>query len=909
MSDWELIQEYAKTRSEAAFSELVARHLSWVYSVAMRKVGNSQLAEEVAQSVFILLAVKARSLRSGTVLNGWLFRTTCFVGSRALRSEHRQKHREQIASSMTEETTFPEEQEAAWEQLAPRLDEAVASLSEGDRAAILLRFYEKKSLNEVGCYLGISEEAAKKRVSRAVDKMRSSLLNRGVSMGATAMLILLTAKVVQAAPLSLAASIIQAGATGLSASAVLPALARETFRAWRWAKIKLAAGLVTAAVVFTFVIINTNGFLPRGSKFQRALSGTALAKVKTTVINQVGAGSSASPVDDVVKPVRKSGALTGLVLDNVGRPVSDAKVWGGFSQQPYATDTTDASGQFALNKIAGPWVVTVTAEGFAADQQEFDIGNASGMFIFRLTPIRPLLIRLVDESGAGVPGVRWSLANWWGRPGTLGWRLDQRTDDEGHWRWLSPPRGEIQIEFGKVGYCYSRTNKVSADGVEHTIVLHPDATVRGSVTDAESGAAVSSFTYTVGHSQPWFPADQTSMWDFRGKQGSNGFYKFVFDEEQVPYLRIEAEGYETVETELHLTNGVESIQDFQLKARSATNAIRGRVLLPDGSPAAGVEVALCTQQAGVMLRGVAFEPGAFGNLNGSEKGDYRRTTDEHGSFSFAPKPGAHTLVAAGATGLGQVRCFHWSKPIEIRLQAWGRVNGTVRTRDGPYAGCKVKWIRSGNLTSWMTVFYRSEGFAAESNASGEFTLENVPPGAGRLVAECGAGATSILSPSIQVNPGETVHVDIGGMGRSVTGKLVAPAGLAIRSWQNQVRSAELHREWESYNLPKDLKGNEAEKWKLEFEDTEAGRTWFREQLSYNFKVEADGSFTISEALPGKYLLFIDVAQGYLGSGLESKPSTPDEPRIASASMRVTVPGISAGDVAPVDLGEIVLNAF
>src|ERR1043166_11144 len=124
MSDWELIQQYAKSHSESAFAELVRRHLSWVYSVAMRQVRQPQLAEDVAQSVFILLARKAGSFHSGTILGGWLFRTTCFVGSRALRSEQRQKIREQTAFSMTTVTTFSEDNEAAWERLAPHLDRA-----------------------------------------------------------------------------------------------------------------------------------------------------------------------------------------------------------------------------------------------------------------------------------------------------------------------------------------------------------------------------------------------------------------------------------------------------------------------------------------------------------------------------------------------------------------------------------------------------------------------------------------------------------------------------------------------------------------------------------------------------------------------------------------------------------------
>src|SRR5262245_7178351 len=119
MTDWELVQEYAKSRSETAFAELVRRHLDWVYSVALRKVGQTQLAEEAAPSVFVLLARKAGSLGSGTILGGWLFRTTCFVASRALRAEQRQKNREEIVSSMNPAATSPAPNEVAGSNLRP----------------------------------------------------------------------------------------------------------------------------------------------------------------------------------------------------------------------------------------------------------------------------------------------------------------------------------------------------------------------------------------------------------------------------------------------------------------------------------------------------------------------------------------------------------------------------------------------------------------------------------------------------------------------------------------------------------------------------------------------------------------------------------------------------------------------
>jgi hypothetical protein len=232
----------------------------------------------------------------------------------------------------------------------------------------------------------------------------------------------------------------------------------------------------------------------------------------------------------------------------------------------------------------------------------------------------------------------------------------------------------------------------------------------------------------------------------------------------------------------------------------------------------------------------------------------------------------------------------------------------VRTRDGQWAGRKVEWQGSGRLTSWMTLHYKPEGFSARSDANGEFTLEHVPPGDCRVAIDDGPGTAPIFSSPVQVNPGETAQVQLGGVGRPVTGKLVAPPGVEIRSWPNQVTLARLSVEWHDYHVPKELTGNAVERWKLEFEDTEAGRTWFRDQCSYDFKVGADGTFSIPEVLPGKYRIFVGVGQGYLGSGPDSTTGDPGDPQIASTGMQVTVPTASENSGSPLDLGEIILNA-
>ena len=257
MDDWDLLQTYAKDRSETAFAELVQRHLNWVYSAALRQVRDSHLAKDVTQAVFVLLARKADSLRHGTILSGWLFRTTRFVAARALRAEYRRKVREGIASAMMPTTSPPDDNEVLWNQLAPHLDRAVAALSKTDRTAILLRFYEQKPLREVGQQLGLSEDAAKKRVSRAIEKLRRLLRRRGAVLGGTALAVALAEQSVQAAPASLAAVALKSSIASTSPAAVLPHLVRETLRAWRLAKVNLVAGISAATVGVAILTVNT----------------------------------------------------------------------------------------------------------------------------------------------------------------------------------------------------------------------------------------------------------------------------------------------------------------------------------------------------------------------------------------------------------------------------------------------------------------------------------------------------------------------------------------------------------------------------------------------------------------------------------------------------------------------------
>ena len=160
--DAELLTEYVTRQSENAFTELVGRNVALVYSAALRQVREPQLAEEVTQAVFIILARKARAMSRHAHLSGWLCRVAYFVSRDALRAERRRQHRERILTPMEN----PADND--WTRIAPLLDEVVAQLNEKDRSAIVLRFYEQKSLGEVGAALGVDTDVAQKRVARAL---------------------------------------------------------------------------------------------------------------------------------------------------------------------------------------------------------------------------------------------------------------------------------------------------------------------------------------------------------------------------------------------------------------------------------------------------------------------------------------------------------------------------------------------------------------------------------------------------------------------------------------------------------------------------------------------------------------------------------------------------------------------
>jgi RNA polymerase sigma factor (sigma-70 family) len=246
--DMELVREFATRQSDAAFETLVSRHLNLVYSVALRQVRDPHLAQEVAQAVFIILARKAKSLGPDTILSGWLFRTAQYASADALKSQWRRQHREQEAymQSILNEPEFDSSRRSgaeaeAWTQIAPLLDAAMLRLGEKDRSAILLRYFENKNLREVGAALGASEDSARVRINRALEKLRKFFTKRGVMLSATVIATAVSANSVQAAPVGLAATISAAAVKSSAVAASTLTLVKGALKLMAWTNMKTVA--------------------------------------------------------------------------------------------------------------------------------------------------------------------------------------------------------------------------------------------------------------------------------------------------------------------------------------------------------------------------------------------------------------------------------------------------------------------------------------------------------------------------------------------------------------------------------------------------------------------------------------------------------------------------------------------
>jgi RNA polymerase sigma factor (sigma-70 family) len=973
MNDWELIQHYRRNGSERAFETLVNRHVDFVYCAALRQVRDPSLAEDVSQAVFVLLAQKAKNFRSGTVLVSWLFRTTRYIASRALRSEYRRQRRELEAANMNPQTTVPGDVHD-WERIAPVLDEALAALPDKDRDAVLLRFMSRKPFDEVGVEIGVSEDAAKKRVSRALGRLREFFMRRGTTLSIAAIAVMLGECVVPASPTALAAKItagLSAGASA-AASSSAGALVKMALRDFFWANVRRGA-VISAGMIGVVLFL---GLTMRGSRQDAAtpIGHAPVAQGETSV----GPGRPAAGRVNANKN-RANRTLNLLVMRTEDRqPVEGARVWvdcwDWVSVRPERTLDASTDRYGALNipiptREFNGLVIWVSAEGrvpMAMRWHDHEFNEPVLSYALFLEAGRVVAGTVIDESGNPIqgakvsfrgPGIdgakrenpvfnadlsasltdtngRWATTQLpaqklgveiqvthqgfaptssgiWGLPGfptnalivmsngvalsgritaadgtpirnanvakQSGTYLSTQTDGDGRFYWPHIEPGQLFVDVEAEGYEIIHefvwaTNAANECAFTLTQSASPHSRMasrtraRGSVVDAETGEPIANFKVLIAWdtSGAWRWGTESALqggrllgeghdgrFDWQARAAGNSFR-----------LQVEAEGYlESVSEE---RNCDAADEEFDFKLRRGAILV-GRVLKPDGSAADDAVVSLTGPGIGPVMQ-------APGRLLAPNRGfeATRTQTDSDGNFRLNLKMGARGVAVLHESGSALLTFASATNHATV-LQPWGAIDGTLYL-NGQLAANEHIMVNGSLKSDVDPQLLLSFGYHADTDESGHFRFDKVPPGEHSVTREVGffgrgpAIANADHTTQVTVEGGAVASVELRRKGRRVIGRIIFQGSPEEVNWGMST-------------------------------------AFLQGEGKFPFALSKDGTLRADDVAPGNYALSIQLERAAAG------PQVHGDNPFGSLQKEATVPPAD-DDSMPVDLGELhITRAF
>jgi len=654
----DLLRRYLDENSEAAFAELVERNIDLVYSAALRQVnGDDAAAQDVTQAVFTDLAKKARALTHHTSLTGWLYKSTRFLATKTLRAEHRRRVREEKAHAMTELLQDPDSN-SGWKELAPMLDEVMLELSKADQEAVLMRYFEGRGLGEIGIRLGVSENAARMRVDRALDKLREALARRGVTATCAALGALLVERSVSAAPAGLAARVahtsFQVGAaSGTFMTVLLAGLAGIKTQL-------LVGGAVAVCLAAGFVSLYraTHPVVPATLVAARAArttdEGGAKAAVGETTTGLTTNGGSATVVDGSNRLVLK------IVAADSGKSVPsvhiESWIWEG---ERFRSRKPLQSTRFGICQVPVPRatvtrliLVTETA-GFADTRVQWQTDRGEKIpetYTVGLARSTHLGGRVVDADGKPVEGAQVGFNNDPGaalegagpQTDNFGWPfwVTATTDAEG--RWSTDRIGEAATktiyggashpEHVESEFVWANRHKEALkqllDG-SHVFRLGRAVLVRGTVV-ASDGQPVPDAKVMVGH--------MGESGRREGKTKSDGTFAVSGCKPGENLLTADAKGFAPTTLKVNLAADSEP---FRLTLQPG-RLLRLRVVARSGQPVPNANVWLNTFDDGVV--GQRAEKPALTQV------EFHRKTDSEGRVEWDGAPNQELVFDIAAPG-------------------------------------------------------------------------------------------------------------------------------------------------------------------------------------------------------------------------------------------------------------------
>jgi RNA polymerase sigma factor (sigma-70 family) len=625
MDDWSLIREYVEKDSESAFERLVRSNIDMVYGAALRQVHDPNLAQDVTQAVFILLSRKAARLSSGFVIAGWLYRTACFVGQRALRDQLRRQLKEkEMAEMFTNDPSEP-----LWQAVAPHLDAALADLGESERNAIVLRYLQQRSFREVGSTLKITEDAAKKRVSRALEKLRKILERRGVIAATTALGVALGTTNIHAAPSGLIALSIQGGLTaGATAGPAVLQLVGNALRDALITKLKWTTGVI---VIGTLLLVGLSQF---GTGPTIRTTKTASSAGGGPVIRRAPKTAATAKVE--VPPENPGTMVVHVFAEETGLPLSGAELRATFygRKDERINWITDDAGIARVNRPSNPFegmLFRVVAPGripiLVYWKQEEEL-SLPAEYTVRLAKGRRIAGTVIDENRRPVAGASLHFLGQgmqWNSRESVDYRTPlttPETDSFGHWSadFISPHARWLSGRIKHPDFAESNFDKVDSESETKIVfVVRRGGVIAGNIYD-EEGRPVENASVKWSDILGWRD-------DRAARTDATGHFEFKAVAEGQCQLAIAAEGFRSTNRFLELANAGTNI-DFALHSTPllGNSILLGRVIDDKGQPIRNVEI--------------TFVP-----TSNSSNVDWKTTTDENGKFEWQHAPDRNVYLS------------------------------------------------------------------------------------------------------------------------------------------------------------------------------------------------------------------------------------------------------------------------
>lgn len=575
--------------------------------------------------------------------------------------------------------------------------------------------------------------------------------------------------------------------------------------------------------------------------------------------------------------LKRGFTIKGRVIGPQSQPVVGATIRGGdkWRQEPKPTKT-DALGAFVLeNCPPGASLVTVQSESFAPDLQEIHPEDQPTLE-FRLVPGHTLRGKVVDKQGKPVAGVMVA-ADGWRNHQSLDFRVD--TDKNGRFVWQGAPDDVVLYSIGKAGYMSRRNFALTHSDAEQVVTLDPELVISGHVTDAATKRPIPTFRVMRGLV---FSNNPRVLWRAEeAAEFTDGRYTVKHSETYTGYaVRIEAAGYKPAESRVFEANEGATSFDVSLSHAEASDLLTGVVLRPDGRPANGAEVALATFDHPLFFE---TEHRQFSRRNGMSFAK----TDADGRFSFDHPKRPYLLAASSDDGYAEATPKKFANSGRLALEPWGKIKGEARIGRQPATHQVITFYRRDYQPAPGEVyaFYNVE---TQTDAEGRFVFDRVIPGASEVarvvVTELGNGSQQHMAcwqEPVDVAPGQTVQVRIGGKGRPVVGRVTLQAPPYVRVDWRQNRPATIEKA-RGFNPLQGLFGPD-----------------LHQNDRFAANLDKDGRFRVEDVPPGHYELTVTV----------DAPPVRDQPGPAKelGRVKVNVDVPKGNDGKPVDLGQIVAH--